>query len=150
MEKKEFVKYLNDIFKAYGFVKKGNYWFCENDVLKKVINLQKSRFGNSYYLNFGYVLKNVNLQNLMMHVYNRLGSLSADENRRIKELLNFELDIEDEQRKTELEYYIKENMLETLKRTNSEQDILDDLKKRKHLNDIPVGVKRYFNLPEGE
>ena len=57
MQKKELVKYLNDIFKCYGFNKSGNKWTAETNELIKVINLQKSNFGNIYYLNYGFVLK---------------------------------------------------------------------------------------------
>ena len=146
MKKKDFIKYLNDIFKSHGFIKNGNNWFLENDYLKKVINIQKSRFGNNYYLNYGYILKKLELQKLAMHIYHRLSSLNGKENQRIIELLDFEKNIPDEQRKKELKPYIEGEMLKELENINSETDIINELKKRPHLNDVPLLVKRYFHL----
>jgi hypothetical protein len=146
MDKNEFTKYLSEIFRLSGFVKKRNYWFLENNDLRKVINLQKSSFSDRYYINYGYILKKLELEGLTMHIFNGLGSLDEEENQSINELLDFDNKINDNQRKQELKLYIEKYVLSELSGTNSEEDILNGLKKRQHLNDIPLTVKKYFNL----
>ena len=147
MNKKDFVDYLNGIFKKYGYIrKKSKFWVQETDDLIKIIHLQKSQFSNKYYLNFGFVLKNLDIQDTAMHIYNRLGDNTPNHNQRIQELLDMETNIEDGKRKFELEYYIKNNLLSKLSMVNSEQDLLEYLKGKPHLNDVPLVVKKYFHL----
>lgn len=146
MVKKDFVKYLDNLFKPFGFQKKGNNWYVESEELIKTINIQKSKFGDNYYLNYGFILKSLDLLNLEMHIFNRLGSLNDAENQRIMKLLDFEQSIDEEQRRIELSSYIEKNMLEEFKRINTEADLLSELRKRPHLNDIPILVKKHFHL----
>jgi hypothetical protein len=146
MNNNEFKVFLNDIFKTFGFKRKGNNWFSENNELIKVINLQKSNFGNQYYINYGYILKSLKLDKFEMHIFHRLSSLDKKENERIKELLDFEGNIDDSQRKSELKSFLEKNLIQSLIQINSEIDILNELKQRSHLNDVPIIVKNHFNL----
>ncbi len=146
MEKKDFVKYLDNLFKPFGFQRKGNNWYAESEELIKAINIRKSKFGNNYYLNYGFILKSLDLLNLEMHIFNRLGSLNDAENQRIMVLLDFEQSIDEEQRRIELRSYIEKNMLEEFNRINTEADLLNELRKRPHLNDIPILVKKHFHM----
>ena len=146
MEKKTFVKYLDSIFATHGFRKKGNSWRSGDDMLLKIIELQKSRFGNMYYLNYGFIFKDLELEDFRMHLYYGLGSNDSNENNRIKELLNLEKDIPDDQREKELKYFIEKNMLKDFESLNSKIDIVNSLQKRPHLNDVPLVVKKYLNL----
>ena len=102
------------------------------------------RFSNSFYLNYGYVIKRLDLQNLEMHVYNRLSSFDDAENHRIMDLLDFENDIEDGERIAEVEKILKKYLVPKLISVNSESDLLIELKKRPHLNDVPLVVKNHF------
>lgn len=147
MKKNEFIKYLDNMFKPYGFRKKGNVWYAESEALRKVINLQKSNFGNTYYLNYGFIIKGLDIQGLEMHIFNRLSSFNEVENRRIMDLLDYEKNIEEEARRQELKGYIERNMLQELLDTNTQSDVFNRLTKRSNLNDIPLIVKRFFNLP---
>lgn len=146
MEKKEFIQFLDDIFKSNGFKKKGNNWCLENEVLIKRINLQKSKYGDCYYLNYGVNFRNLDFQKVEMHIFHRLGSVNETENKRIIELLDFGENIPDEKRKNELRVFIEKNMLQDLMNINSEIDIVNNLKKRTHLNDVSLVVKKYLNI----
>jgi len=146
MEKKDLVKYLDEIFSPMGFIKRGNTWKVHGAELEKIINLQKSKYSNSYYLNYGFIIHNLNLDRLEMHVFNRLSSLDDKENQRIMNLLDFENEISESERKKELVFFIEKNLLAELKNINTEYDLLDSLKKRTHLNDVPLVVKRYFEI----
>ena len=146
MEKRDFLKFLDNIFQPNGFKKKANSWYLENEVLIKKIEVQKSSYGNTYYLNYGFILKKMELENLNMHVFYGLSSSDSKENQKIKKLLDFENNILDEQRQKELGKLVEINMLKKLIDINSEKDIVSELKKRPHLNDVPLIVKEYLNL----
>jgi len=47
-----------------------------------------------------------------------------------------------------LKKFITDKIAVQMLSVNTEADLLNDLKKRPHLNDIPLVVKMYFNLPE--
>jgi len=99
-----------------------------------------------YYLNYGFIFKDLELEDFRMHLYYGLGSNDSNENNRIKELLNLEKDIPDDQREKELKYFIEKNMLKDFESLNSKIDIVNSLQKRPHLNDVPLVVKKYLNL----
>ena len=146
MEKKELAIILNDILVPIGFKKKGNYWVMNGDEITKMINLQKSQYSNSFYINWGYILKSIPLENLMMHVFKRLGSADTNENKKIKELLDLENNIPNEERAKELKQIILDKLIVNIQAVNNEEDLLNELKKRPQLNDIPLVVQKHFNL----
>jgi len=146
MEKKKLIKYLDGIFSPMGFKKRGNMWKAQSAELEKIINLQRSKYSNSYYLNYGFIIKNLKLDILEMHVYNRLSSSDDKENERIMGLLDLENEISENERKEGLKFFIENNLLSELKNTGTETDLLARLKKRPHLNDVPLVVKRHFQI----
>jgi hypothetical protein len=146
MEKTDLIRLLNEIFIPIGFKKKGNYWVINGDVITKMVNLQKSQFSNRFYINYGYIIKSIPLVNEMMHVLNGLGSIDANENARINELLDLENSISDEDRLAELEKLISHKIVSRMQSVNTEEDLLNELKTRPHLNDISLVVKKHFNL----
>lgn len=145
MEVKELSKFLDEIFVPLGFHRKGLDWTLRNQEISKVINLQKSQYGTVFYINYGYVLNNLELTT-RMHVYSGLGSIEEPEQKRIMELLDSETKISPDQRYPELKQYITDKILKRIQSINTEEDVLSDLKKRPHLNDVPLVVKEYFNL----
>jgi len=61
MVKKEFIDFISKLIKSYGFEKnKSNFYFdFENDIVA-VIGLEKSNFGEYYYIEYGFVFKSIN------------------------------------------------------------------------------------------
>ena len=57
MDKKEFKKLLKTILEEYSFTTKNNISRAETDDLIIVISTQKSNYDNSYYLNYGFLIK---------------------------------------------------------------------------------------------
>ncbi|WP_316798394.1 DUF4304 domain-containing protein [Pedobacter frigidisoli] len=145
MGKKDLIGVLNEVFIANGFNKKGNYWVLNEAQLAKMINLQKSQYGNQYYINYGYIIKTIPL-NGMMHIYNRVTSLNSDERSRILFLLDLDSNIGDVDRSQGLKDILIQALVKKMESINTEDDLLNDLKKRQQLNDISLDVKRYFNL----
>jgi hypothetical protein len=146
MEKKELIKFLDEIFKPLEFKRKGNTWKNKNEVFVKIINLQKSKYSNAYYLNYGFIIKDLDLNNLEMHIYNRLSSINDSENQKIMDLLDMENSIAEDKRKSDLKMFIDKYLLTEIQNTNTENDLVNALKKRPHLNDIPLVVKRHLQL----
>jgi len=57
MEKKEFKKTLANTLSEYGFVTLNNLSRAETDDLIVVVATQKSNYDNCYYLNYGFLIK---------------------------------------------------------------------------------------------
>lgn len=146
MEKKDLIKLMNEMFKPLGFKHKGNNWVQNETELSKMINLQKSNFGNYYYINYGFILRAIKLDNLYMHISERLSSLDKEEQREITNLLDFEYDIPKEERLSALKQRIELKILPVILKVNNEEDIKEYLKQRSHLNDIPLSIKEHLHL----
>ena len=59
MDNTEFKKIVQEITSKYGFMYcKKNYYY-NSDKIIVVINLQKSNFDNSYYINYGFYVKDI-------------------------------------------------------------------------------------------
>lgn len=56
MDKKEFKAFCQKEFKARGFKKKKNAFYLAGHDLLCEIDLQKSNFGDEYYINYGYYI----------------------------------------------------------------------------------------------
>jgi hypothetical protein len=139
MDKKDLVQFLNDLFIPLYFRKKGNNWVFDNTELVKVINLQKSNFSNSYYINYGFIIKGLQLTTTT-HVENRLYGNN------ITNLLNLESEMVNNERFSELKKIISDKIINNIESINTSQDLKENLNKRPHLNDIPIVVHQYFNL----
>lgn len=147
MIKTELIKFLDNLFKTYSFKKKGNQWSFVNESIVKIIKLRKSKHGNYYYMDYGFILKDLDLGDSVMHIYNSLGSMDDKENARITELLDLDSSITVQDRKQEIKKFIEREILVLFRDVNKADDILLQLKKRRNLNDIPLCVKKYFELP---
>ncbi|MCW3162843.1 DUF4304 domain-containing protein [Chryseobacterium oryctis] len=146
MEKKELINIISNVLSPIGFKRKGNSWVFNDSSINKIVNLQKSQFGNYYYINYGYILNAIPL-NDMMHIYNRVTSINIDEREEINLLLNLESNISDKEREDGLKKVLQKELVDKIQSINIEDDLLEELRNRPHLNDIPLVVKQYFQLP---
>lgn len=146
MERKDLIELMNEILCPLGFKHKGNNWLFNEAELSKIINLQKSCFGNYYYINYGFIIKAIKLDGLYMHIDNRLASKNREEQKEIDTLLDFEFDMPKKRRLFLLKQKIELIILPVMQNVNSEEDIKNELKKRSHLNNIPLSVKKHFHL----
>ncbi len=145
MDKKDLVNLLNELFKPLGFKRRGNNWRWEGIELTKNINLQKSQSGNFFYMHYNYYF-NVIGDKRVPHVFSGLGSLNSDENKRIKELLDLENDIESDKRLTELRTSIEIKIIAKIQNVNTEAELLDHIKTSPIFLVIPLVVKEHFKL----
>lgn len=150
MNKNDLIKLLDGIFSPLGFKRKGNNWLLNGEQLSKIVNIQRSSYSNAFYINYGYIIRALPLLNVRMHVENRLASTSKIEQKRITNLLDFEIGINKEKRLAELKVIITEKIVAQMQSINIEEELLNELRQRSHLNDISLIVKRHFNLQEEE
>jgi hypothetical protein len=146
MDKKELTNVINEVLVPAGFKRKGNYWVINDNEITKMVNLQKSSHGNFFYLNYGYILNSVPLDNEMMHVYNSVTSLDIEERNRITFLLDLDSKISDQDRASELKPILLDKLVSKIQLVNTEEELLEELRKRPHLNDIPLTVKKHFQI----
>lgn len=146
MTNTEFKSELDRLLKPYGFKKKGNKWTSETEELEKIIELQKSNFSNSYYLNYGFNFKDLDYKEVTMHIWNRLGSSKRKENNLFIKTLDLESSLNSIERTQNLELFITTLLLPEINGINCKEDILMELKPRKHLNNVFLPIKRHLNL----
>ncbi|MDR0798994.1 MAG: DUF4304 domain-containing protein [Dysgonamonadaceae bacterium] len=148
MTKKELVNIISELLIPIGFKKKSNYWVFNSSEITKIINLQKSQFGNYFYINYGYIVNRIPLNNLMMHIYNRVASDDENENLRINELLTLENNIPDEKREFELRVFLNRLLVDKIIQINTENDLGLLLKNMAPSisNIVPLSVQKYFNM----
>lgn len=146
MEKKDLMNLLDSLLTPIGFKRKGNNWVINGDEVNRIINLQKSQYGNSFYINYGYILNSLPLNGFVNHVSNRLGSEDKIEQNRITNLLNLSNDIEKEKRIEELTTLMKEKVINKIQYVKTESDLLEALKNMKYLYTVPPFVLEHFNM----
>ncbi|MBO0341974.1 MAG: DUF4304 domain-containing protein [Bacteroidota bacterium] len=146
MTNAEFKSEINRLLKPLGFKKKGNKWISQTEELEKIIELQKSNYSNSYYLNYGFNFKDLDYKKVTMHIWNRLDSFKRKENDLLIRTLDLENSLESIERYQNLEHFINNLLLPKINGINQKEDVIKELKTRKHLNDIFLPVKRHLNL----
>lgn len=60
MEKKEFKKEVRNILASYGFEYVNKVSYRRNDELIVVVETQKSNYDNAYYINYGFLIRELN------------------------------------------------------------------------------------------
>ena len=147
MERKSFISSFDKIMMKNYFKKRGNKWINIKDDITKIIMLQKSNFGNNYYINYGYNINNLELGSTNMHIENRLHFDDDLQRVHMWDLLNLDNEIDDNQRIQEIELILNKYIFSEMSRINSVNDIKmflgSSLLKR---NDIPIKVKQFFSM----
>ncbi len=105
---------LEDVLSGSGFARKGDTWYRRTDEAVEVVNLQKSQYGQQYYLNYAIWLlplgdatfpKEVNC-----HIRLRMDAI-ASSRERLARLLDLEADIPEVERKAALTAVLTDEFL---------------------------------------
>jgi hypothetical protein len=93
--------------KVRGFTRRGSTWSRRGDDIITMINLQKSQYGQSYYVNWGFVLfPDESTTDKPAYrdcgIAIRLGRLLAEEEKEIGWLLDLEVALDDETRSSRI------------------------------------------------
>lgn len=146
MERKAFISSFHKIMLKNCFNKKGNTWIKINNDITKVISLQKSRYSNNYYINYGYIINGLELCSTNMHIENRLHFDNESKRIHLYNLLNLDNEIDDNKRIQEIELMINEIIFSEMSRINTLNDVKIFLRDSLDRNDIPIRVKQLFSM----
>lgn len=111
----EFAATMAPIFKAHGFRKSGATWHRDAHRLIQVFNIQKSQWGDQFYLNVGIYLRDLGDEprptEYRCHVRCRAERLLADEElENLRECLNFDRPIDREERYARLQQLVADRI----------------------------------------
>ena len=145
MDIKELIAIIDEELLPIGFKRKNKKWVFENPDLIKYVELQKSNYSNLYYLNYGFIIREIDIDSKRRHVPHQLGGSTTQEKIFVKEFLDLE---SNKPKDIDLfKKYLNRNLSCYLDRINT----TDDLKKYiinelPNLDMIPLVVKKYFNI----
>jgi Domain of unknown function (DUF4304) len=146
MGAKELAEILNEILTKDGFKKKGNSWLFRNDAITKMVHLQKSNFSNRFYINYGYIINSLPLQDLEMHLFKGFGSRDISENQKIIEVLDLDNSLSDNVRSATLNSLFRNNLLGEIREINTEDDIKNEFLKMGVKTLVPSVVRKHFKI----
>ncbi|MCU1598232.1 MAG: hypothetical protein JWQ47_1971 [Glaciihabitans sp.] len=92
--------------RSAGYVKRSGSWYSRSDETICLLNLQKSRYGPSYYMNYGiWILELADAtfpKPNTSHIIGRLDDFVTDEDPDIAAILDLSVDLSDEHRQSAL------------------------------------------------
>ncbi len=93
MEIKDLIDLIHFELKPLGYKKKDRRKFSsETEELVKDVSIQKSNFSKFYYVNYGFIIKELDLGNSYHHYASGLGGITQEENSFVQTFLDFEND----------------------------------------------------------
>lgn len=146
MDKIKFKQAVDQILSPHKFVRNKNTWILKSPGINKVISVYKSYYSDSYYIDYGFIINNLELNDLKMHVFKRLGASDYDEQLLINRILSLDSSMLEQERVSQLRSLIEGRVLSVLERINTESDLLVYIQSFPNLKMIPFVVKNYFHL----
>ena len=143
MDIKEFKNIVDEVFLSKGMKKRrGNYYF-DNEEIITVFGLQKSSYPNGYYLNLGYVIKDLNIKEMPKYTDGNIRlRFEFKINRKLTELIDIQI-VEKKQLIEQLDKHIKHYIL----KINSLLDLLKLLKEKPELLfQTTLETKQFLNI----
>ena len=117
---------LKAVLMPIRFSRKGSSWYRRTQDVVQVVNLQKSQYGDQYYLNYALWLLALGDASFpreeMCHVRFRIEDISTNEDR-YKELLNLESDLGNERRTVLLQTALSSDLLPFIGTTGAIADV---------------------------
>ncbi|MBI2418608.1 MAG: DUF4304 domain-containing protein [Ignavibacteriales bacterium] len=101
MNTKELQIFFDLSLKPFGFKRKNSNWIIREPELTLIINLQRSSYSNLYYLDYGYLINQLDLP-LTMHVFYQLSSTDKLNAKSVSELFDFEKPMDENLRMQEI------------------------------------------------
>ena len=119
-------KAITPLLKQFGYKKSGTTWYYDTTCFVKVLNIQRSQWSKSYYINLGIYLKSLDTkekpQEYDCHVRTRLTEISNNPNFCSK-LLDFENEISEVERLEGILRMLKTEALPWLERYSNEEEL---------------------------
>lgn len=148
MESKDLKAEIDMLLRPLGFKRRNNCWIQETSQLYKIINLQRSYYSNSYYINYGFNIRGLDMTDDFMHVFLRLGSPDEDERKQIRRMLDLDSSLSDSERNRYLRYFVETYILSLFLKVETETELKSFLLTRRNNNDVSLKVKKYFSMED--
>lgn len=145
MDKKTLINVINEILLTLGFKRKGNLWELDNSEIVKYVKIQKSQYSNLYYLYYGYILKNIKVDDNTNKYYKGFNSKIIKNGTKL-DLLDLENDFKDQFRSEKLQDKIKKEVIDEFQKVNNESDILNDINNLPTKELVFLNIRKYFGL----
>jgi hypothetical protein len=120
--------------KDAGFKKKSDSWYWSNNEVVLLVNLQKSQYGDQYFVNCGVALKSLGAAEFPKehhcHLRFRLTAVvSEEESKEIESVFDLENEsLSEQQRKKDVSRLVKDVALPILQGCSSESGIIETVK----------------------
>ncbi len=146
MDKKEIIQLAHEVFKPLGYKKRNCNWSKETPVVIKIFNLQKSMYGDLYYLNIGFIIKGLELNGTYDHLNTRFYYKDHEQEEYLSKLLDFDSEISDESRKEGLKqtFYDLSDLLEHIYTMDDLLDFIDSY----YVVPMSNKVCQYLGIPD--
>ncbi|WP_286776844.1 DUF4304 domain-containing protein [Sphingobacterium sp. UBA2074] len=146
MDKIKFKQAIDEILLPHKFVRNKNTWILKKPEINKVISVYQSNYSDTYYIDYGFIINKLELNDLKMHVLKRLGTSDYNDQLLINRVLSLDSSMSEQERISQLKDFIEDKVLSVLERINTESDLLVYIQSFPNLNMIPLVVKNYFRL----
>jgi hypothetical protein len=144
MTKTEIINILDSVLKIHSFEKKANTWSKEEKEFTKIVTISKSKFNNGYYVNYGIIIKNLDLHLVNMHLEFGLGTLVENFEVSIIDLFNCDCPIIG--RKEKIVEIINEEVIFFFESINSINELSMIIKKHYRKHPIPIITKNFLGI----
>jgi len=144
MEKEVFLELIGNILSKYGFKKVGpNKWIWQSREISELVYMQKSRYGQIFYLHYYFIVNGINSDNFYEKAI-PIFFVPPKEWHDLKILCNLENNIEDNERKKEAMSLFSDIISKIRGRINNDCE----MKKLIKNNNIPLHKKiiEYYAL----
>jgi len=142
---KDLIDLIHSELKPLSYKKKGRKWSIETEELMKDVSIQKSNFSKFYYVNYGFIIKELDLENAYHHYASRLGGITTEENRFVQTFLDFE----NEESKDVVKFttIFRANLIAELNSINGIQDLRSHIvEKQNRINMLSVFTKNFLKI----
>lgn len=116
-----------------------------------VLNLQKSQWGDQYYINFGVYVRSLGAlaepRTEQCHYNARAGTVDPTKEARWKELLDLERPIEDLERQREIAESLRDEVFAFLERVGTEEGLRAVAAEGRLTQGVRVELRRHLGMP---
>jgi hypothetical protein len=145
MEIKDLINLINSELKPLGYKKKGRKWSIETEELIKDVSIQKSNFSKFYYVNYGFIIKELDLENSYHHYASGLGGITQEENSFVQTFLDFEND--ENKDVVKFTTIFRANLIADLNSINRIQDLRSHIvEKQFRINMLSLPTKNFLQI----
>jgi hypothetical protein len=126
---------MNDELRPAGFHRKGASWYLRGKEIVAVLNLQKSQYGDRYFLNIGFLLMDLDdnpfPREEQCHVRTRAAQLWSEDRPGIEDMLDMEYPFSAEpERISSIRLFVQERLIPLLREGSQAEGLSQIVKTR--------------------